>query len=55
MLALDRPFIASSAEIGLDSNEEFCLEYGSVTQLYIVPLIQHKEQVCHGLFMLENI
>nr|GLL33313.1 uncharacterized protein LOC109169720 [Ipomoea trifida] len=41
---LFRPFIASSAESGLESNEEFCLEYGSGTQLYVVPLIQHKEQ-----------
>nr|GME06221.1 Zinc finger protein like [Ipomoea batatas] len=49
MLALDRPFIASSAESGLESNEEFCLEYGSGTQLYVVPLIQHKEQVCVAL------
>ncbi|CAH9120489.1 unnamed protein product [Cuscuta epithymum] len=46
MLAMEAPFIASSAESGLDSNEELCLEYGSATQLYVVPLIQHKEQVC---------
>ncbi|VFQ76934.1 unnamed protein product [Cuscuta campestris] len=49
MLAMDRPFIASSAESSLDSNEELCLEYGSETQLYVVPLIQHKEQVCVAL------
>ncbi|KAF8387640.1 hypothetical protein HHK36_026293 [Tetracentron sinense] len=42
MLALDRPFIASAIE----ACEELCLEYGSATQLYLVPFIQHEEQVC---------
>lgn len=45
-LALDRPFISTC----IDSNsmnpcEEICLEYGSVTQLYLVPFIRHEEQV----------
>ena len=45
MLALDKPYVASSAECGNQTNEEFCLEYGSATQLYLVPYIQHEEQV----------
>lgn len=45
MIALDRPYIASSAESALDTAEELCLEYGSATQLYLVPFIQHEEQV----------
>jgi hypothetical protein len=45
MLALDKPYIASSAECDIETSEEFCLEYGSATQLYLVPYIQHEEQV----------
>ncbi|KAK4800964.1 hypothetical protein SAY86_021451 [Trapa natans] len=45
MIALDRPYIASSAEGTLDTAEELCLEYGSATQLYLVPFIQHEEHV----------
>ena len=41
MLALDKPFIDSS----LEASHELCLEYGSATQLYLVPTIPHKEQV----------
>lgn len=48
MLALDQPFIASSKDSALESFEEICLEYGSATQLYLVPLIQHEEQVSNG-------
>ncbi|WOG83438.1 hypothetical protein DCAR_0102613 [Daucus carota subsp. sativus] len=44
MLALDRPFIAS-----LESFNEFSLEYGSETQLYMVPLLHHEEQVSVAL------
>ncbi|KAI7748768.1 hypothetical protein M8C21_008057 [Ambrosia artemisiifolia] len=44
-LALDRPFVSSCSESTLESTEEICLEYGSVTQLYIVPFIRHEEQV----------
>ncbi|XP_020582237.1 LOW QUALITY PROTEIN: uncharacterized protein LOC110025892 [Phalaenopsis equestris] len=44
MLALDAPFIASALDDG-GTSEELCLEYGSVTQLYLVPYIQHEEQV----------
>jgi hypothetical protein len=45
MLALDKPYIASSVECDIQTSEEFCLEYGSATQLYLVPYIQHEEQV----------
>ncbi|XP_057958832.1 uncharacterized protein LOC131151595 isoform X2 [Malania oleifera] len=49
MLALDRPFIASSMDSAIGTCEELCLEYGSATQLYLVPFIQHEEQVCVAL------
>lgn len=45
MLALDRPYVARSEESAIETGDKFCLEYGSETQLYIVPLIQHEEQV----------
>ncbi|PIN07779.1 hypothetical protein CDL12_19646 [Handroanthus impetiginosus] len=48
-LALDRPFIASTVDSSLDTKDEICLEYGSATQLYLVPLILHKEQVSVAL------
>ncbi|KAB1213496.1 hypothetical protein CJ030_MR5G003434 [Morella rubra] len=46
MLALDRPYISSSMESAGETSEDLCLEYGSATQLYVVPSIQHEEQVC---------
>ena len=45
MLALDRPFIGSSSDSALETCEGFCLEYGSATQLYLVPFLQHEERV----------
>lgn len=48
MLAIDKPFIASSIDNSLDACNEICLEYGSATQLYLVPLIQHKGQVINA-------
>ncbi|KAK3008175.1 hypothetical protein RJ639_013987 [Escallonia herrerae] len=45
MLAMDRPFIANSVDSALESCEEICLEYGSATQLYLVPFVQQEEQV----------
>lgn len=45
MLALDRPFIANFVEDIYEASEELCLEYGSATQIYLVPFIQHEEQV----------
>lgn len=50
MLALDKPYIASSVECDNETSEEFCLEYGSATQLYMVPYIPHEEQVIYGFF-----
>lgn len=47
MLALDRPYIASSQESAIEESNELCLEYGSATQLFLVPFIQHEEQVSH--------
>ncbi|KAK9287661.1 hypothetical protein L1049_016098 [Liquidambar formosana] len=46
MLALDRPFIARFVDSAIGTCEELCLEYGSATQLYLVPFIRHEEQVC---------
>ncbi|KAG7029015.1 hypothetical protein SDJN02_10198 [Cucurbita argyrosperma subsp. argyrosperma] len=46
LLALDRPYIATVNENGIGTSDELCLEYGSATQLYLVPCIQHEEQVC---------
>lgn len=54
MLALDRPFIASSCSSALETSDELCLEYGSATQLYLVPLIQHEEQVSYLLLYIMN-
>ncbi|XP_008809273.1 uncharacterized protein LOC103721024 [Phoenix dactylifera] len=45
MLALDKPFIANFVENVYETSEELCLEYGSATQIYVVPFIQHEEQV----------
>ncbi|OMO53545.1 Nucleic acid-binding protein [Corchorus capsularis] len=49
MLALDRPYIASTAETAIETSADFCLEYGSATQLYLVPFVQYEEQVCLSL------
>lgn len=45
MIAIDRPYIASSKESAVQTTSERCLEYGSATQLYLVPFVQHEEQV----------
>ncbi|KAL8481356.1 hypothetical protein ACS0TY_027753 [Phlomoides rotata] len=45
MLALDRPFISSGTDNSLEIGSEIRLEYGSETQLYMVPHIPHNEQV----------
>lgn len=44
-LALDRPFISISTDSDLETSKECCLEYGTATQLYLVPFIQNEEQV----------
>ncbi|XP_048326191.1 uncharacterized protein LOC107403862 [Ziziphus jujuba] len=45
MLALDRPYIATSLDGAVEASAEICLEYGSATQLYLVPFVQHEEQI----------
>ena len=45
MLALDRPFIANFVDSNHES-QELCLENGSATQVYVVPIAQQEEQVC---------
>lgn len=45
MLALDRPYIENITDNNVEACEEVCLEYGSATQLYLVPYVQHEEQV----------
>ncbi|MQL98113.1 hypothetical protein Taro_030815 [Colocasia esculenta] len=45
MLALDKPFIANTVDSNFEGNEILCLEYGSATQLYLVPFVQPEEQV----------
>uniref|UniRef100_A0A0D9W110 protein-serine/threonine phosphatase n=1 Tax=Leersia perrieri TaxID=77586 RepID=A0A0D9W110_9ORYZ len=44
MLALDRPFISNCVHNNHES-QELCLEYGSATQVYLVPIAQQEEQV----------
>ncbi|GMH12361.1 hypothetical protein Nepgr_014202 [Nepenthes gracilis] len=45
MLVVDKPFIASFIESAIETPGIVCLEYGSATQLYLVPFIQQEEQV----------
>jgi hypothetical protein len=45
MLALDTPFISNCVTSERVKSEELCLEYGSATQIYLVPVIQQEEQV----------
>ncbi|CAN0855414.1 hypothetical protein LINGRAHAP2_LOCUS6206 [Linum grandiflorum] len=45
MIGLDQPYIASSNDSAVESSSEIYLEYGSATQLYLVPFVQHEEQV----------
>ncbi|KAL6186058.1 hypothetical protein ACLB2K_042180 [Fragaria x ananassa] len=49
MLALDKPYIASSADNAAETSAEVSLEFGSATQLFLVPVVQHKEQICVAL------
>lgn len=51
MLALDKPFISNEMEIGTGKTGNICLEYGSATQLYLVPLILQEEQVIWEVFL----
>lgn len=51
MLALDRPFIANFIDSNHEESQELCLEYGSATQVYMVPIAQQEEQVCRDIFI----
>lgn len=53
-LALDKPFILSSKDSDLETSEEYCLEYGTATQLYLVPFIQNEEQVSPNKYVRDN-
>ncbi|XP_027774018.1 uncharacterized protein LOC107008441 isoform X2 [Solanum pennellii] len=48
-LALDRPFISSSTDSAVETSQECYLEYGTATQLYLVPFVQNEEQVSLAL------
>lgn len=45
MLALDRPFIANFVHSNHEESQQLCFEYGSATQVYLVPIAQQEEQV----------
>ncbi|KAH9319006.1 hypothetical protein KI387_020775, partial [Taxus chinensis] len=47
-IALEKPFIARDSDCGIETSGGFCLEYGSATRLYCVPLVYHEEQVIVG-------
>ncbi|XP_049389377.1 uncharacterized protein LOC125853690 [Solanum stenotomum] len=53
-LALDRPFISSSTDSAVETSQECCLEYGTATQLYLVPFVQNEEQVSLALTQNHN-
>ncbi|XP_049364288.1 uncharacterized protein LOC125829054 isoform X2 [Solanum verrucosum] len=53
-LALDRPFISSSTDCAVETSQECCLEYGTATQLYLVPFVQNEEQVSLALTQNHN-
>jgi hypothetical protein len=55
MLALDRPFIANFIDNNHEESQELCLEYGSASQLYMVPIAQLEEQVCRDIFIVLSI
>jgi hypothetical protein len=45
MVALERPFIATGWDCGLQNGAPICLQYGSVTHLYTLPYVPRDEQV----------
>ncbi|XP_010549184.1 PREDICTED: uncharacterized protein LOC104820440 [Tarenaya hassleriana] len=49
MLGLERPYISSPEECAMEGNDDFCLEYGSATHLYLVPSSHQEEHVCVAL------
>lgn len=52
MLGLERPYISSLEESAMEGKDEFCLEYGSATHLYIVPSTLQEETVDESLLLL---
>ncbi|PON93197.1 Nucleic acid-binding, OB-fold containing protein [Trema orientale] len=54
MLALDRPYIASSQESAIDESNELCLEYGSATQLFLV-CVTLTQNWCQGTGLLSTL
>lgn len=44
-LGLERPYISSLEESAVEGKDEFCLEYGSATHLYLVPSNLQEERV----------
>ncbi|VVA97937.1 unnamed protein product [Arabis nemorensis] len=49
VLGLERPYISSLEESAMEGKDEFCLEYGSATHLYLVPSTLQEERVCVSL------
>lgn len=52
MLALDRPFIANFVHSNHEESQQLCFEYGSATQVYLVPIAQQEEQVGRNILVL---
>lgn len=52
VLGIERPYISSLEESAMEGNDEFCLEYGSATHLYLVPSTLQEERVNEFFFML---
>ncbi|CAN8269201.1 unnamed protein product [Cochlearia groenlandica] len=46
VLGIERPYISSLEESAMEGKDEFCLEYGSATHLYLVPSTLQEERVC---------
>lgn len=44
-LGLERPYISSLEESAMEGKDEFCLEYGSATHLYLLPSTLQEERV----------
>jgi hypothetical protein len=55
MVALERPFIATGWDCGLQSGAPICLQYGSVTHLYTLPYVPREEQVPDCLNLHSNM
>lgn len=51
-LGLERPYISSLDVSAIEGKDEFCLEYGSATHLYLVPSILQEERVDEHFLLL---